>query len=262
MTVRWGMLSTAGIGQVVAEAIRGSDEAEFVAVAGRGGDRVRMGRPAFARIRRRVPARGAVSAQPRVRNGDLAIGADQFQLVAAREIQRHVELSERVAGQRERRSETQIAAVGTLGCVNDLSGADAQRLPAEQPDRADAVTAQVQYRTAAQPSGAPNVARRDIHTERSTDVAELPDRALRYQLLSQQLCRIAGRRGLRLGMMPPHEAFDAKPVGNLRRVEACCGVRGGDRERLLTQHVLASLQGRDRPFGMQRDGQRNIDHRI
>jgi xylose dehydrogenase (NAD/NADP) len=39
MTVRWGMLSTAGIGQVVAEAIRGSDEAEFVAVAGRGGDR-------------------------------------------------------------------------------------------------------------------------------------------------------------------------------------------------------------------------------
>ena len=85
-----------------------------------------------------------MSAQPRVRNGDLAIGADQFQLVAAREIQRHVELSERVAGQRERRSETRIAAVGTLGCVNDLSGADAQRLPAEQPDRADAVAAQIQ----------------------------------------------------------------------------------------------------------------------
>ena len=35
MTVRWGMLSTAGIGRVVASAIRGSSEAEFVAVAGR-----------------------------------------------------------------------------------------------------------------------------------------------------------------------------------------------------------------------------------
>jgi D-xylose 1-dehydrogenase (NADP+, D-xylono-1,5-lactone-forming) len=35
MTVRWGMLSTAGIGRVVASAIRGSTEAEFVAVAGR-----------------------------------------------------------------------------------------------------------------------------------------------------------------------------------------------------------------------------------
>ena len=34
-TVRWGMLSTAGIGRVVAAAIRGSTEAEFVAVAGR-----------------------------------------------------------------------------------------------------------------------------------------------------------------------------------------------------------------------------------
>jgi D-xylose 1-dehydrogenase (NADP+, D-xylono-1,5-lactone-forming) len=35
MTVRWGMLSTAGIGRVVASAICGSTEAEFVAVAGR-----------------------------------------------------------------------------------------------------------------------------------------------------------------------------------------------------------------------------------
>jgi hypothetical protein len=34
-TVRWGMLSTAGIGRVVAPAIRDSQEAEFVAVAGR-----------------------------------------------------------------------------------------------------------------------------------------------------------------------------------------------------------------------------------
>ena len=35
MTVRWGMLSTAAIGRVVAGAIRGSTQAEFVAVAGR-----------------------------------------------------------------------------------------------------------------------------------------------------------------------------------------------------------------------------------
>jgi D-xylose 1-dehydrogenase (NADP+, D-xylono-1,5-lactone-forming) len=35
MTVRWGMLSTAGIGRVVAEAVRDSEEAEFVAIAGR-----------------------------------------------------------------------------------------------------------------------------------------------------------------------------------------------------------------------------------
>ena len=35
MTVRWGMLSTAAIGRVVAGAVRGSDQAEFVAVAGR-----------------------------------------------------------------------------------------------------------------------------------------------------------------------------------------------------------------------------------
>jgi predicted dehydrogenase len=34
-TVRWGMLSTAGIGRVAAAAIRGSDRARFVAVAGR-----------------------------------------------------------------------------------------------------------------------------------------------------------------------------------------------------------------------------------
>ena len=39
MTVRWGMLSTAAIGRVVAGAIRGSTEAEFVAVAGRDPDR-------------------------------------------------------------------------------------------------------------------------------------------------------------------------------------------------------------------------------
>jgi xylose dehydrogenase (NAD/NADP) len=35
MTVRWGMLSTAAIGRVVAGAVRGSEQAEFVAVAGR-----------------------------------------------------------------------------------------------------------------------------------------------------------------------------------------------------------------------------------
>ncbi|MCY1138913.1 Gfo/Idh/MocA family oxidoreductase [Actinoplanes sp. Pm04-4] len=35
MTVRWGMLSTASIGRVVAEALRGSAEAQFVTVAGR-----------------------------------------------------------------------------------------------------------------------------------------------------------------------------------------------------------------------------------
>jgi predicted dehydrogenase len=35
MSIRWGMLSTAGIGRVAASAIRGSREAEFVAVAGR-----------------------------------------------------------------------------------------------------------------------------------------------------------------------------------------------------------------------------------
>ncbi len=35
MTVRWGMLSTAGIGRVAASAIRGSTQARFVAVAGR-----------------------------------------------------------------------------------------------------------------------------------------------------------------------------------------------------------------------------------
>ena len=35
MTVHWGMLSTAGIGRVVADAIRDSTEAELVAVAGR-----------------------------------------------------------------------------------------------------------------------------------------------------------------------------------------------------------------------------------
>ncbi len=39
MTVRWGMLSTAGIGRVVAGAIRGSADAQFVAVAGRDRDR-------------------------------------------------------------------------------------------------------------------------------------------------------------------------------------------------------------------------------
>ena len=39
MTVRWGMLSTAAIGRVVAGAIRGSADAEFVAVAGRDPDR-------------------------------------------------------------------------------------------------------------------------------------------------------------------------------------------------------------------------------
>ena len=37
--VRWGMLSTAGIGRVVAEALRDSAEAELVAVAGRDPDR-------------------------------------------------------------------------------------------------------------------------------------------------------------------------------------------------------------------------------
>lgn len=39
MTVRWGVLSTAGIGRVAAEAVRGSTAAEFVAVAGRDADR-------------------------------------------------------------------------------------------------------------------------------------------------------------------------------------------------------------------------------
>jgi xylose dehydrogenase (NAD/NADP) len=39
VTVRWGMLSTAGIGRVVAHAVRGSAEAELVAVAGRDPDR-------------------------------------------------------------------------------------------------------------------------------------------------------------------------------------------------------------------------------
>ena len=39
MTVRWGMLSTAGIGRVVADAIRDCPEAELVAVAGRDPDR-------------------------------------------------------------------------------------------------------------------------------------------------------------------------------------------------------------------------------
>src|SRR5512144_1472362 len=39
MTIRWGMLSTASIGRVAAGAMRGSGEAEVVAVAGRDADR-------------------------------------------------------------------------------------------------------------------------------------------------------------------------------------------------------------------------------
>lgn len=41
MTVRWGMLSTAGIGRVVAAAVAGSSEAEFVAVASRDATKAR-----------------------------------------------------------------------------------------------------------------------------------------------------------------------------------------------------------------------------
>lgn len=41
MSVRWGMLSTAGIGRVVATAMRGSDAGRLVAVAGRDAEKAR-----------------------------------------------------------------------------------------------------------------------------------------------------------------------------------------------------------------------------
>ena len=63
-----------------------------------------------------------------------------------------------------------MPAVGALGCVDDLLGGHPQRLPAEQSDRADAVTAQVQAGAAAEPAGAPDVARRGVHGQRGPDV--------------------------------------------------------------------------------------------
>lgn len=41
MSVRWGMLSTAGIGRVVARALQESEEATLAAVAGRNARRAR-----------------------------------------------------------------------------------------------------------------------------------------------------------------------------------------------------------------------------
>lgn len=48
MTVRWGMLSTASIGRVVAGAIHGSTEVDLVAVAGRDAGRATGSPPRWA----------------------------------------------------------------------------------------------------------------------------------------------------------------------------------------------------------------------
>src|SRR5687767_7386004 len=58
MTVRWGMLSTAAIGRVVAGAIRGLTAAQFVAVAGR--DPARAAEPNLRRALTHLAAAGRV----------------------------------------------------------------------------------------------------------------------------------------------------------------------------------------------------------
>jgi hypothetical protein len=60
-------------------------------------------------------------------------------------------------------------------------------------------------------------------------------------------------------VVAPHQPLDAAPAGRLGGVEAAGGVLGAGRERLLAQHVLAGLQRLDRPLGVHRHREGDID---
>src|SRR5260370_197858 len=65
MTVRWGMLSTAAIGRVVAGAIRGSKQAAFAAVTPRHARKAAPCPPAHAALRRPSAVRCGPVPRPR-----------------------------------------------------------------------------------------------------------------------------------------------------------------------------------------------------
>jgi hypothetical protein len=181
-----------------------------------------------------------VLAEPRVGERELAGGADDLKLVAAGVVQGNVELGQRVPGQREGRGEPQVTSVGVLGSVDDLRGGHRKGLAAEQPDRADAVAAQIQHRAAAQAAGAADVAGVDADREGRPDEPDLTDPTAGDQSLGEQ----------GLWVVAPHQALDTQPSGR---------VGGGHGQRLLAQHVLARPQRLDGPLGVQRDRQRHID---
>jgi hypothetical protein len=114
-------------------------------------------------------------------------------------------------------------------------------MAAEQPRGRDAVAAQVVQGPAAKGWRAADVAGRDVNAQGRPDGGQPADRPFGQQP--------AGQDGL--GVVAPHEPLDHGPPAGLGGVEAAGRVRRAGRERLLAQHVLAGLEGADRPVGVQ-----------
>ena len=129
------------------------------------------------------------------------------------------------------------------------SALDALGLAAQQPQRADAVAADVHQRAAVELGVAADVrAVGEREAERRADGARLAD-------------GLAGEpaEGLDARVQAPHHALHQHAPGSLGGVERGLDVGRPARQRLLGERVLAGLEGADRPRDVERVGKRHVD---
>ena len=122
--------------------------------------------------------------------------------------------------------------------------------PRGEARRHGGVDADVGQRAAAELRDVAHVGGIDVEIgERALHVAQPADRARRDQVAHL----------LPLRMVDDHEAFRDQHLVAVARGDHRRDVAGVERERLLHQHVLAGIGGADRPFGMLRGRQRDVD---
>src|SRR5439155_3338509 len=183
---------------------------------------------------------------PRIVEEQRAFAADRFELVARRQRRAAVEEPEDVVGETHRAGEDPVGAAR----ADQLLPEDQLRLAGKQPRAADAVAADVHQAAALDVGAKPDVLGvEDREAEAGAYDAELPDRTLVEEL----------PHALGLRAVPVHERLREDPLCALGGVERLLDLGCALPHRLLAEHVLAGLDGADRPFTMEVVRQRDVD---
>ena len=160
---------------------------------------------------------------PRVGHEERAGVADQLELGARDHVEPAVEAAEHPARERQRSRETDVDPVAAV----DPAPADPRGLTGEQPQRADAVAADVHQPTALEAGLQPHVVgsagAEDVERERGANQPRPPDDSLARQLLQPPCLR----------MVAPHERLREHAARAIGGIEGRLRVLRMARQRLL-----------------------------
>ena len=187
-----------------------------------------------------------VHAVPGVVEEERALASDRLELVALRERGGAIEGGEHVAGKPQRAVEDPVRSRRPVPRL----APDPLRLAPEEPRARDVVTADV-HQGAALDVGAEADVLLVVEAVREgrPDQPDLADRAV-----TDELHELGGLR-----VVAVHERLAQQSAAPLGGVECRIHLLRVAREWLLAEHVLAGLERLDRPLGVQRVRQRDVD---